>query len=159
MNRKGITVCAFSPADYRAAVVEMRPEKHYIPVFVFNNPGIVNSGYRVGDVIPSEYGVPVISLYKGVFSVHVLMVSQKVRFRRQSKKLQIQGTQILRNEAYLLYAAVTKDAAQHRSWTFYEAVMSCNLIIINAQFFLTGACRACPVPIHRDCGEHHLAVS
>ena len=34
-----------------------------------------------------------------------------------------QGAQILRNEAYLLYAAVTKDAAQHRSWTFCEAVI------------------------------------
>ncbi len=36
--------------------------------------------------------------------------------------LQVQGAQILRNEAYLLYAGVTKDAAQHRSWTFCEAV-------------------------------------
>ncbi len=35
---------------------------------------------------------------------------------------QVQGAQILRNEAYLLYAGVTKDAAQHRSWTFCEAV-------------------------------------
>jgi hypothetical protein len=50
------------------------------------------------------------------------MVSQKVQVRRQSKKLQIQGAQILRNEAYLLYAAVTKDAAERRSWTFCEAV-------------------------------------
>ncbi|MFB0505859.1 MAG: hypothetical protein ACETWT_03920, partial [Thermodesulfobacteriota bacterium] len=40
----------------------------------------------------------------------------------QSKKLQIQGAQILRNEAYLQYAAMTKDAAQRRSWTFYEAI-------------------------------------
>ena len=51
-----------------------------------------------------------------------MMVSQKVRIRRQSKKLQIQGAQILRNEAYLWYAAVTKDAAERGSWTFYEAV-------------------------------------
>jgi hypothetical protein len=50
------------------------------------------------------------------------MVSSKIRIRRQSKKLQIQGAQILRNEAYLWYAAVTKDAAQRRSWTSYEAV-------------------------------------
>jgi len=28
----------------------------------------------------------------------------------------------LRNEAYLLYAAVTKDAAERRSWTFYKAI-------------------------------------
>jgi hypothetical protein len=34
----------------------------------------------------------------------------------------MQGAQILRNEAYLSYAAMTKDEAQHRRWTFYEAV-------------------------------------
>ena len=50
------------------------------------------------------------------------MISQKVKIRWQSKKLQIQGAQILRNEVYLQYAAVTKDAAQRRSWTFYEAI-------------------------------------
>jgi hypothetical protein len=76
------------------------------------------------------------------------MILQKVKIRWQSKKLQIQGAQILRNEAYLQYAAVTKDAAQRSpsallravsmsngpsallravsmsngSWTFYEAI-------------------------------------
>ncbi len=40
----------------------------------------------------------------------------------QRKKLQIQGAQIQRNEAYLQYAAVTMGAAQRRSWTFYEAI-------------------------------------
>jgi len=29
---------------------------------------------------------------------------------------------ILRNEAYLVYAAVTKDEAQRRYWTFYDAM-------------------------------------
>ena len=46
------------------------------------------------------------------------------------KKLQVQGPQarhtnggqVLRREAYLWYVAVTKDAVQRRSWTFYEAV-------------------------------------
>jgi hypothetical protein len=33
-----------------------------------------------------------------------------------------QGAQVLRNEPYLWYAAVMKDAAQRRSWTFYEAI-------------------------------------
>jgi len=33
-----------------------------------------------------------------------------------------QGAQIMRNETYLRYVAVTKDAAEHRSWTFYKAV-------------------------------------
>ena len=51
------------------------------------------------------------------------MMSQKVLIRWQSKKLQIQGSQILRNEEYLRYAAVTKDAAQRRSLTFYEAII------------------------------------
>ena len=32
---------------------------------------------------------------------------QKVKIRRQSKKLQIQDAQIPRNEEYLLYAAMT----------------------------------------------------
>jgi hypothetical protein len=36
--------------------------------------------------------------------------------------IQIQGAQSLRNEAYLPYDAVTKDAAQRRRWTFYEAI-------------------------------------
>jgi hypothetical protein len=72
MDREGKTVCAFSPADYRATVVSVRPEKHYIPVIVFNNTGIVDSGHRVGDVISGEYGVPVISLYKRSFSIHTM---------------------------------------------------------------------------------------
>jgi len=45
-----------------------------------------------------------------------------VKIGRQSKKIQIQGAQILRNEVYLLYAAVTKDAVERRSWTFDEVV-------------------------------------
>jgi len=42
--------------------------------------------------------------------------------RRLRKKIRGQGAQILRNEAYLSYAAVTKDAAQRSIRTFYEAV-------------------------------------
>jgi len=34
----------------------------------------------------------------------------------------MQGAQIMRNEAYIRYAAVTKDAAERRSWTFYKAI-------------------------------------
>jgi hypothetical protein len=34
----------------------------------------------------------------------------------------MQGAQIVRKEAYLSYAAMTKGEAQHRRWTFYEAV-------------------------------------
>jgi hypothetical protein len=34
----------------------------------------------------------------------------------------MQGAQILRSEAYVRYVATTKDTAQHRRWTFYEAV-------------------------------------
>ncbi len=42
----------------------------------------------------------------------------------------MQGVRILRNEAYLLYVAMTKDEAQRRRWTFYEAV---NFGVINKQ--------------------------
>jgi hypothetical protein len=38
------------------------------------------------------------------------------------KKVRRQGAQILRNEEYLWYAAVTKDAAQRSIRTFYEAI-------------------------------------
>jgi hypothetical protein len=44
--------------------------------------------------------------------------------RRHSKKIQVQGTQIRRNERRTyLHAAMTEDEAQRRKWTFYEAVM------------------------------------
>jgi len=33
-----------------------------------------------------------------------------------------QGAQILRNETYLRYAVVTKDAAERRSWIFHKAI-------------------------------------
>ncbi len=34
----------------------------------------------------------------------------------------MQGARILRNEAYFSYVGMTKDEAQRRRWTFYEAV-------------------------------------
>ncbi len=40
----------------------------------------------------------------------------------------MQGAQILRNEAYLSYTAMTKDEAQHRRWIFYEAVKNQDII-------------------------------
>ena len=61
--------------------------------------------------------MPLDPTYKAGLTEHL-----PVKIRWQSKKLQIQGVQILRNEAYLSYAAVMKDAAQRRSWTFYEAI-------------------------------------
>jgi len=38
------------------------------------------------------------------------------------KKVQIQGAQILSDNSYLAYFEKTRNAAQHRIWTFYEAV-------------------------------------
>ncbi len=83
------------------------------------------------------------------------MHRQKVKIGRQSKKLQIQGAQILRNETYLRYAAVTKDAAERRSWTFYE-VVNCNsynkrkgndtLISFEAKYYIGLSPLAAPVP-------------
>ncbi|MBC2714815.1 MAG: hypothetical protein HF978_05830 [Desulfobacteraceae bacterium] len=51
------------------------------------------------------------------------LLSKKVKYRWQRKKLQIQGAQILSDDSYLLYFEETKDAAQRRSWTFYEAII------------------------------------
>jgi len=39
------------------------------------------------------------------------------------KKVQDQGERILRIEAYIRYASMTKDEAQRRDWTFYEAII------------------------------------
>jgi len=38
------------------------------------------------------------------------------------KKVQMQGAHILRDDTYFSYFEETKDAAQRRSWTFYEAI-------------------------------------
>jgi len=38
------------------------------------------------------------------------------------KKDQIQGAQILRDDSYLAYFEETKNVAQHRIWTFCEAI-------------------------------------
>jgi hypothetical protein len=35
----------------------------------------------------------------------------------------IQGAQILRDDLYLTYHEETKDVAQQRIWTFYEAII------------------------------------
>ena len=48
----------------------------------------------------------------------------EVQIRRQRKKLQIWGAQILSNDAYLAYAEAARDAAQQKIWTFYEAVIT-----------------------------------
>ena len=53
-----------------ASIVQMGSEKHDIAVIVFNNPGIVDRGYRIGHIIPGKDGVSVISLYKWDFSIH-----------------------------------------------------------------------------------------
>ncbi len=53
-----------------------------------------------------------------------LVKSRKTgHIRRLRKKIRRQGAQIMRNEAYSSYAAMTKDAAQRSIRTFYEAVM------------------------------------
>jgi tetrapyrrole methylase family protein/MazG family protein len=50
------------------------------------------------------------------------LISNNVSFRWQSKKFKFKASQILKNEAYFSYAAVMRDAAQRRNWTFYEAI-------------------------------------
>jgi len=39
-----------------------------------------------------------------------------------SKKLKMQGAQIFRNEAYMKYAAMTEDVAQHSRLGFYGSI-------------------------------------
>ena len=52
-----------------------------------------------------------------------LVKSRKInQIRRLCKKLRRQGAQIIRNEAYLAYAAMTNDEVQRSIRTFYEAV-------------------------------------
>ena len=46
----------------------------------------------------------------------------KNQIEMAKKKVQDQGERIFRNEVYLSYAAMTKDEAQRRYWTFYEAI-------------------------------------
>jgi len=38
------------------------------------------------------------------------------------KKVQDQGAQIPRNAEYLAVREIPRNAAQHRYWTFYEAI-------------------------------------
>jgi hypothetical protein len=59
------------------------------------------------------------TFYEGI---SILWTRKKSIFRRQSKKLHMQGVRILRNEAYFKYASMTKNEAQRRRGTFYEAV-------------------------------------
>ncbi|MBS3759472.1 MAG: hypothetical protein KGY61_12510, partial [Desulfobacterales bacterium] len=40
----------------------------------------------------------------------------------QSKKFKIKARKIPRNAAYLAVREIPRDAAQHRYWTFYEAI-------------------------------------
>ena len=42
----------------------------------------------------------------------------------------MQGVRIFRNEAYVWYVAMTKDEAQRRRWTFYEAVIIAYFFIL-----------------------------
>jgi hypothetical protein len=94
--------------------------------------GTSRKGNVIFDCAPRPIG-PLDPAYKAGLAGHL-----PVKIRWQSKKLQIQGAQILRNEAYLPYAAVTKDAAQHRSWTFYEAINNRRRIVINARGMIVG---------------------
>ena len=57
------------------------------------------------------------------FPIISLMISKKVIRRTAKQKLQMQGAQVLRSEAYCQYVAITKDAAQRGRWIFYEAVI------------------------------------
>ena len=44
------------------------------------------------------------------------------QFLMAKKKVQVQGAQSLSDDSYFLYFEETKDEAQRRNWTFYEAI-------------------------------------
>src|SRR6056297_987942 len=46
----------------------------------------------------------------------------------QSKKFKIKARKIPRNAAYLAVREIPRVAAQHRYWTFYEAIIFCRHI-------------------------------
>jgi len=50
------------------------------------------------------------------------MNSLKVRFRRFRKKFKFKACKFCNHEAYLSYVEWLRNAAQRRSWTFYETV-------------------------------------
>ncbi|MGB9500192.1 MAG: hypothetical protein ACKVE4_10705 [Dissulfuribacterales bacterium] len=53
---------------------------------------------------------------------HAKYDKRKKKISMAKKKVQIQGAQILSDDTYFSYFEETKDAAQRRSWTFYEAI-------------------------------------
>jgi hypothetical protein len=57
VDREGKTIIAVGPADDRAPVVQMRPEKHKIAAVMLDDTGIVDRGHRVGDIIFGENGI------------------------------------------------------------------------------------------------------
>ncbi len=53
------------------------------------------------------------------------------------KKVQDQGAQIPRNAAYLAVREIPRDAAQHRYWTFYEAINIKNKRLVKSKRHIT----------------------
>src|SRR6056297_2937300 len=66
------------------------------------------------------------------------------------KKVQDQGAQIPRNAAYIGVREISREAAQHRYWTFYEA--------IKFRFSLSVFTRLSPSPFFLTTDTDHLAI-
>src|SRR4030042_1279888 len=65
-------ILTVGPADDRAPVLQMRPEKHYIAAVLLDDTGIVDCGHRVGDIRFGENGIFFITFYNGSLSRHRL---------------------------------------------------------------------------------------
>jgi len=62
------------------------------------------------------------AFYEAVRNDELVRSQNNAFFERQRKKLHRQGARIPRNEAYLWYAAVTREEGERSIWAFYEAV-------------------------------------
>src|SRR5450756_1794822 len=70
MDSEGKTIIAVGPADDGASVVTVRPEQHNVAAAMPDYAGIVDRGYRVGDIIFCENGIYFITFYNGILSSH-----------------------------------------------------------------------------------------
>jgi hypothetical protein len=73
VDREGKTIITIGPADDRAPVVHMRPEKHNVAAVMLDDTGIVDRGNRVRDIIFGENGIIFKTFYNMILSSHSLM--------------------------------------------------------------------------------------
>jgi len=67
VNSKLIAIIAFRQTDDGAPVLQMRPEKHSVPAFMFDHARVVNCFYWVRHIRLSENRIPLVSLHNRLF--------------------------------------------------------------------------------------------